>query len=123
MERAAFEELVEEAFALLPDKFRSAVDNVAIVVEDYPTDDVVVKMRLPSKHHLLGLYQGVPLTMRGMWYGMTPTPPDRVILYQKNIESVSRDEQEAKEKISEVLVHEIGHYFGMNEKQIREAGF
>ncbi len=123
MDRETFEAIAEEAFGLLPEKFRKAIDNVAIVVEDYPTDETIRKMHLRSKYQLLGLYQGVPLTMRGTWYGMTPTPPDRVTLYQRNIEAVSHSEESIKENIREVLIHEIGHYFGMSEEEIRKAGF
>ena len=123
MSREEFEVLVEEAFNRLPPQFATALDNVRIVVEDYPDDEVVDKMRLRSKYDLLGLYQGVPLPARGTWYGMTPSTPDKISLYQKNIESISRSREVIAEQVYEVLVHEIGHYFGMNEEQIRDAGY
>ncbi|HUN66640.1 MAG TPA: metallopeptidase family protein [Bacteroidota bacterium] len=118
-----FEELVEHAFVLLPEKFRSALENIAVLVEDYPTDEIVRSMKLPSRHHLLGLYQGVPLTKRGVWYGTSPVGPDKITLYRSNILSLCRTEADVGKKIYEVLVHEIGHYFGMDEDQIRKAGF
>ncbi len=123
MLRAEFEHLVAETFERLPEKFRGAIENVAVVVEDYPDRETIQKMRLRSKYDLLGLYQGVPLTQRGSWYGMTPVVPDRISLYQQNIESVSRSPEELRDKVYEVLVHEIGHYFGMNEEEIRAAGY
>jgi len=123
MERSEFEKIVEKAFEKLPDKFKSAVENVGIVVEDYPAEELVQKLRLPSKHHLLGLYQGIPLTGRGSWYGMTPVTPDKISLYQQNIEAVCRREEEIEKKVYEVLIHEIGHYFGMSEEEIRSAGY
>lgn len=120
MTRERFEEVVQVAFDSLPSDFRDRVENVHIVVEDYPSEDDRARIRA-GKNSLLGLYQGIPLTHRGTWYGMTPTAPDKITLYQKNIESVSRTEEETELRIREVLFHEIGHYFGMNEAQIRNA--
>lgn len=115
--------MVAETFDRLPERFREAIENVAVVVEDYPDLETIRKMRLRTKHDLLGLYQGVPLTHRGSWYGTSATVPDRISLYQQNIESVSRSPEELQDKVYEVLVHEIGHYFGMDEDEIRAAGF
>ncbi len=123
MDRASFEKFVEQAFEMLPEKFRSAIDNLGIVVEDYPAEEIVRSMGLPSRRSLLGLYQGIPLNYRGPWYGTSPVHPDRISLYQKNIESVCRTEEEIPAKIEEVLIHEIGHYFGMTDEEIREAGY
>jgi predicted Zn-dependent protease with MMP-like domain len=123
MDREAFEKIVERAFELLPEKFMEAIDNVGVVVEDYPNEELVHKMNLSSKHHLLGLYQGVPLSKRGSWYGMAPVIPDKISLYQKNVEAVCRTDDEIVRKIQEVLIHEIGHYFGMSEEEIRAAGY
>jgi len=123
MERAEFEIIVEQAFERLPENFKKAIENVGVIVEDYPTEEIVKNMKLPSKYHLLGLYQGVPLTGRGTWYGMTPVSPDKISLYQRNIEAQCRTESEIEHAIYDVLVHEIGHYFGMNEQQIRSAGY
>ena len=123
MEREIFEQIVERVFHELPDIFKSSIDNVNIVVEDYPNDEIIKKMRLRSKHQLLGLYQGIPRIIRGSAYGMTAIAPDLISLYQKNIEHQCRSEKEIEEKIHEVLIHEIGHYFGMSEEEIREAGY
>ncbi|OLD60432.1 MAG: hypothetical protein AUI33_15640 [Ignavibacteria bacterium 13_1_40CM_2_61_4] len=123
MDQEAFEQIVGRVFDRLPEKFKSAIDNVGVFVEDYPADEVVASLRLPSKYHLLGLYQGIPLTARGTWYGMSPVPPDKISLYRKNIERAGSTDQEIEEQIYEVLVHEIGHYFGMTEEQIRAAGY
>jgi predicted Zn-dependent protease with MMP-like domain len=114
MDRARFEDIAEEAFSHLPALFKRKIENVEIVVEETPN--------VPEQHSLLlGLYHGVPLTKRGTWYGMSPVLPDRISLYQKNIESVCSSDEEIKEKIYEVLCHEIGHYFGMDEVQVRKA--
>ena len=120
MTRERFEQIAQEAFDLLPPDFTERVENVHIVVEDYPSDDVLGKAKA-DRYSLLGLYQGIPLTERGQWYGMSATVPDKITLYQKNIESVCKDEEEMELRITEVLFHELGHYFGMNEAQVRKA--
>ena len=120
MTRDKFEEIAEQVFNDLPNVFGERIDNVHIVVEDYPNEEVM-KQTQSNKTSLLGLYQGIPLIHRGTWYGVNPTIPDKISLYQKNIESVCRNDTEISERIREVLLHEIGHYFGMNEAQIRRA--
>jgi len=120
MTRERFELIAQEAFDGLPGNFRERIENVHIVVEDYPAEEVAGQGGR-NKFSLLGLYQGIPLTKRGTWYGASPTVPDKITLYQRNIESTCRDEREIRERIVEVLFHEIGHYFGMNEAQIRNA--
>ena len=123
MDQTEFELIVQRAFDRLPDRFRNAIENVGVFIEDYPSDEIVASLKLRSKHHLFGLYQGIPLTSRGTWYGMTPVPPDRISLYKSNIEASSRSNEEVEQRIYEVLMHEIGHYFGMSEEEIRAAGF
>lgn len=118
--RERFEEIAQQAFDQLPPDFTDKVENVQIVVEDYPDEEVLEAMG-GDKYSLLGLYQGIPLTERGTWYGTTATIPDKISLYQMNIESVCDSEEEMELRIMEVLFHELGHYFGMNEKQVRRA--
>ena len=120
MTREQFEEIAQRAFDSLPEKFKHNVENVQIVVEDYPSDDAISRTR-SGKHSLLGLYQGVPLPHRGTSYGMYPVGPDKISLYQKNIESTCSTSEEIERRIVEVLFHELGHYFGMNEREVREA--
>lgn len=120
MTRERFEQIAQEAFDSLPADFTDRVDNVHIVVEDYPSDDALEKVK-SGRYSLLGLYQGIPLTHRGQWYGMSATVPDKISLYQKNIEAICRNEDELELRIREVLFHELGHYFGMNEAEIRSA--
>lgn len=120
MTRERFEELAQRAFDSLPETFKEKIENVQIVIEDEPDAHTRQAMRV-GKDALLGLYQGIPLNKRGTWYGAVPTIPDKITLYQKNIEAVCSSEQEVEGKIAEVLFHEIGHYFGMNEREIRAA--
>jgi predicted Zn-dependent protease with MMP-like domain len=123
MEREKFEQIVERAFERLPQNFREAVENVGIQVEDFPSDEIISRMRLGSRRMLLGLYQGVPLNRRGSWYGMTGVMPDKISLYQKNIEAICATDEQIEAKIVEVLIHELGHYFGMDDNEIRNAGY
>ena len=120
MTREKFENIAEEVFENLPRLFGEKIDNVHITVEDYPSEDVIHKMHI-SKNGLLGLYQGIPLTHRGTWYGTSPTTPDKISLYQANIEAVCQNDEEVSERIKEVLLHELGHYFGMSELEIQNA--
>lgn len=120
MTREQFEEIAEHAFDSLPETFKHKVENVQIVVEDYPSGDALSRTHA-GKFTLLGLYQGVPLPHRGTSYGMYPVNPDKISLYQKNIEQSCSGEQEIERRIVEVLFHELGHYFGMNEQEVREA--
>ncbi|MBI4428943.1 MAG: metallopeptidase family protein [Ignavibacteriales bacterium] len=120
MTKERFEEIAQSAFDSLPEEFKSRIENVHIVVEDEPSDDVLENVR-GGRSSLLGLYQGTPLPHRNTWYGTAPTGPDKITLYRKNIESVCRNEAEVELRILEVLYHEIGHYFGMNEREIRAA--
>ncbi len=120
MTKERFEQIAQQVFDELPDIFGEKVDNVHIVIEDYPGDDIASELH-SGKTSLLGLYQGIPLTHRGTWYGTFPTIPDKISLYQKNIEASNKNDDEVYHCIREVLLHELGHYFGMDEKQIRKA--
>jgi predicted Zn-dependent protease with MMP-like domain len=123
MDRIQFEQVVSGMFEQLPAMFRQNIDNVQFLVEDYPTREQIEKLKLLSKQSLLGLYEGIPLNKRGTWYGSSATLPDRITLFQKNIEAIADGVEDIKSKIREVLIHEIGHYFGMTEEEIRKAGY
>jgi predicted Zn-dependent protease with MMP-like domain len=123
MDPTEFEELVEREFASLPEPFHAAIDNVRIIVEDFPTDEIVAGRKLGSRHSLLGLYHGIPLPYRNTWYGTNATMPDTITLFRANIESISRSYDELVKNIRETLIHEIGHYFGMSEDEVRAAGY
>jgi predicted Zn-dependent protease with MMP-like domain len=123
MERKRFEELAREAFENLPEDLSRKMENVVVVVEDSPGEEVRRDFRLGRDGLLLGLYEGVPLSRRGTHYGAYPVAPDKISLFQKNIEKVAKGEEEIAARIREVLIHEIAHHFGMNEQQIRDAGY
>src|SRR3990172_3783876 len=92
MTREAFEQLVEEGFLLLPEKFRAQIKNVALLVEDEPSEEVRTQEGLEGEETLLGLYQGIPNTARGDSYGVGPTLPDTITLYQLPIEEAAKED-------------------------------
>jgi predicted Zn-dependent protease with MMP-like domain len=116
MQRKRFERLVDNAVATIPRKFRDAVQNLAIVVEDEPPDDVLEEMEIEPGETLFGLYQGTPLTERSAGFGNTL--PDRITLYQFPIEDECETDDEIIQCIGETLIHELGHYFGLSEEEI-----
>jgi predicted Zn-dependent protease with MMP-like domain len=118
MTRTRFEELVKDALASIPARFRKAIHNVAIVVEDEPSAALLREMEIEPPDTLFGLYQGTPLTERRWDYGNTL--PDRVTLFQGPIERESEDEEDAVVAIGETLIHELGHYFGLSEEEIEQ---
>lgn len=116
MTRAQFRQLVDEALETIPEKFREAMHNIAIVIEDEPTPEQLDEVGLESPDTLFGLYEGTPLTERHWAHGNTL--PDRITLFQGPIEDESEDEDDVVVAIGETLIHEIGHYFGLSEEEI-----
>ena len=114
-----FRELVEEAIDTIPAKFAREVKNLAIVIEDEPSRELLDELEMdPDEDVLLGLYQGTPLTERAQYGNQLP---DRITLFQRSIEEdCEGDEDEIVIAIGETLIHELGHYFGMSEEQIME---
>jgi predicted Zn-dependent protease with MMP-like domain len=118
VQRDAFERLVGEALASIPRRFRNAMQNIAIVVEDEPSQELLDDMEIEPPDTLLGLYQGTPLTERTWGYGNTL--PDRVLIFQGPHERDADDEEDLVVSIGETLIHEIGHYFGLSEEEIQD---
>jgi len=115
MNEKQFEDIIEKAIRQLPDEFRNGLDNIEVTIEDIPD------FKVPKNTILLGLYQGVPLDERTHYYA--GILPDKITLYRKNIEAVCGTEEEMIEQIKTTLLHEIGHYFGINDKRLREMGY
>lgn len=112
VDREQFEKLVEQALERLPERFRRKLRNVAIIVEDSPPHEV------EREDVLLGLFHGVPLTEKSAF---SATPPDRIILYQKNIEAICSTDEQVRRQIRATLLHEVGHYFGLSEDELRDV--
>jgi predicted Zn-dependent protease with MMP-like domain len=118
MTRETFNTLVEEALRDIPRRFREEIKNVAIVVEDAPSTELLAEMEIEPPDSLYGLYQGTPLPERSWGYGNAL--PDRVTLFQRPIQEDADDHEDIIVCIAETLIHELGHYFGMSEEQIEE---
>jgi predicted Zn-dependent protease with MMP-like domain len=116
--REEFEEAVVAALKRLPNFIREKMENVDVVVEGQARQDLITEMGLRSPSELLGLYQGVPLDRRGFYYGNVL--PDKITLFQIPIESICKTKEGIKEKVREVVIHEVGHYFGLDDDRLRE---
>lgn len=110
--------MVQKAIEALPRFLKENLRNLAIVVEDLPGEDLIREMHLGSPYELLGLYQGVPLNKRGFFYGNVL--PDRIVLFRKSIKASSKDPDDAVRLIKDVLVHEVGHYLGLEEQDLEK---
>lgn len=118
MRRWDFQNLVAEALDELPRRFRRCLRNIAVVVEREPSQELLEDMGLWPNGTLLGLYHGVPLPQRGHNYGNVL--PDHITIFQKPIEATGRTRQEIKEAVKETVIHEIGHYFGLDDERLEE---
>ena len=116
--RSEFDELVISALRGLPRSIKKKMKNVDVVVEERASRELLNEMELRSPFELLGLYQGIPLDQRGFYYGNVL--PDKITLFQVPIESLCTTREEMEEKIREVVVHEVGHYFGLSDERLRE---
>ena len=119
MRRDEFEEIVRQAWLQIPGRFRKRIHNVAIVVEEEPSRELLRGSDVGPGHTLLGLYQGVPLTQRGAGYGMVL--PDKISLFQRPIEQAAGDPAQVPIIVYDTLWHEVAHYFGMSEPQVRRS--
>jgi predicted Zn-dependent protease with MMP-like domain len=109
VDRDRFEDLVRDALDELPSWIHDRLDNVEVLVEDDPPT---------SRRNLLGLYEGVPLTMRGAGYfGVLP---DRITLFRSTIERLARNETDVKRVVRHTVVHEFAHFFGISDERLRE---
>jgi predicted Zn-dependent protease with MMP-like domain len=116
MTRQRFTELVEEALRGIPKRFRDAMKNVAVVVEDEPSQELLDDLEMDPDDTLFGLYQGTPLTEREATFGNVL--PDRISIYQLPIEDACEDDEEIRMCVAETVIHEFGHYFGLSEEEI-----
>jgi predicted Zn-dependent protease with MMP-like domain len=114
-----FEQLVDEGIKAIPKRFLDLLDNVAIVIEDFPTAEQTRKLRLKHPWALFGLYEGVPKTKRGpSYFGVLP---DKITIFRQPIEQASFDPATVKEIVKNTVWHEIAHHFGLDHEQIRRA--
>ena len=118
MTRERFTQLVEDALREIPKRFRKEMRNVAVVVEDEPSPELLAEMEIEDGDTLFGLYQGTPLPERSWAFGNNL--PDRISIYQKPTEEACESDDEIRDCVAETVIHEFGHYFGMSEDEIEE---
>jgi predicted Zn-dependent protease with MMP-like domain len=118
MKREHFVKVVEQALDSLPREFRSRIQNVAVLVEHKPPNQRSPK---PGQRRrlLLGVFHGVPTTKKSIFD--LSSGPDHIVLYQKNIEAVCSSVAEVREQIRLTVIHELGHYFGLDENQLKDV--
>ena len=117
MHRERFEALVVKAVNELPSEFQNRLENVDIVVEDYPTSGQVGTRNKGEQINLLGLYEGVPQSRRGRHYGLVV--PDKITIFQKPIEAIAHTDVAIEIEIKKVVRHEIAHHFGSSEETLQ----
>ncbi len=118
MTRTEFEDLVESALKRLPRPFRQKLKNIVVVVEDWADEETLEDMGIEPPDTLYGLYRGVDLTRRDSSYGNVL--PDTIHIYQGPIEEDCADPEEMAELVRDVVVHEVGHYFGLDDETMED---
>jgi len=122
MNRERFRELVADALDEIPEPFLSRLENVEVVVEDEPSPELLRDMRLdPRRDSLFGLYQGIPLSDRGD----TPSLalPDRIVIYYRPLLRAYPTPGALQRQVRKTVIHEIAHYFGLDEEDIEQEGY
>ncbi len=116
--RKQFEALVDRAVARLPRRFREKLENIAVVVEDWADEETLAEMGIEPPDTLYGLYRGTDLTRRDSFYG--GVLPDVISIYQGPIQADCDTAEEMEEVVADTVVHEIGHYFGLDDDRLDE---
>jgi predicted Zn-dependent protease with MMP-like domain len=114
-----FDALVAAAYRRIPARFRRRLKNVALVVKEEPSQEQLVRGRVPHGNTLLGLYEGRPLTTRSVFEPFAM--PDRITIFQGPHERLARGPEHLARMVEDTVWHEVAHYFGMNELQVRAA--
>jgi predicted Zn-dependent protease with MMP-like domain len=120
MEKEKFEAIVLNTLKSLPDKFKDKIKNLSIVIEEKDISPVIKDKKGTHTEYTLGLYQGLPATKRA---GRINILPDKITIYKKSLEEISRSDKELEKNIKKVILHELGHYFGLDEKKLRRLGY
>ncbi len=120
MDKKKFEEIILDTLENLPDRFKEKIKNLGIVIEDGNIDSILKNNKSTTRKYTLGLYQGLPATKRP---GKIFIFPDKITIYKKALEEISRNDRELEKNIRRVVLHELGHYFGLDDKQLRKLGY
>jgi predicted Zn-dependent protease with MMP-like domain len=116
-----FELVVDEAIESIPEGFHRFLEEIAVDVEDMPDEATCRQMRIRDPRSLLGLYHGTPITQRHVEDPFRY--PERIVIYKANLERMCKTRERMVEQIRKTVLHEIGHHFGLNERQLRELGY
>ena len=111
-----FERLVGEALDSLPEEFAKKLQNVGVTFENWPNPAQIAKLRLNRRSLLFGLYEGIPLTKRSNYTGVLP---DKITIFKYPILMVSRNPEDVRNRVRRVVIHEIGHHFGLSDKELK----
>ncbi|MBI5004481.1 metallopeptidase family protein [Candidatus Kaiserbacteria bacterium] len=121
MNDTAFEKLVVEGYERLPAWVRDKIKNVALLVEDEPSQELRAHEELEDNETLLGYYHGIPLSARGEEYGIGMTMPDTITLFRLPIlQAAHEDDLDVRDVVADTIWHEFAHHFGMNESEVRQ---
>lgn len=121
LSRKAFEALVVRALDTIPDAIRARMDNVEIVIEDWPSEEQHTALGLEPDDALFGLYEGTPLIERGIT--SNPLLPDKITIFQGPLDAACESDGEIAEEIRRTVVHEVAHHFGIDESRLHELGY
>jgi predicted Zn-dependent protease with MMP-like domain len=114
-----FDRLVADAWARIPPRFRRRMQNIALLVDDEPSPGQLARGRVPRGGTLLGLYEGRPLTQRSVFESFAM--PDRITIFEGPHQRLARTPEDLAKLVEDTVWHEVAHYFGMNERQVRAA--
>ena len=115
-----FERLVEDGLTLIPEPIRAHMDNVQIVVEGEPSEELLEELDVPPDETLFGLYQGVPLTERSTAYSALP---DRIIIFRRPLLDEFDDPLDIRREVARTVIHEVAHHFGISDERLVELGW
>jgi len=115
-----FERLVEDGLTLIPEEIRAVMNNLQLVIEDEPSQEVLKELDVSPDDTLFGLYQGVPLTERSTAYSALP---DRIIIYRRPLLEEFDDPRDIRREVARTVIHEIAHHFGISDERLAELGW
>lgn len=122
MDRSEFEALVRAALDELPEEFARRLENIEVVIEEEPSPALLRALGIdPRRGTLFGLYQGVPLHQRGAGYG--GVLPDKISIFRRPLLQACASPERLREQVRRTVIHEIGHYFGLDDDEIRGLGY
>ncbi|MBM3925935.1 MAG: metallopeptidase family protein [SAR202 cluster bacterium] len=120
LKRHEFVDMVLRCYEDLPPQIMDYLENVDVVVEDWPAGDVLDSQQMESRHDLLGSYTGVSRLERG---GELPMLPDKITIYQRPLESICATLEDLEREVRKTLLHEVGHYLGLDEEALHRLGY